>query len=534
MNPRSDKQITRRRFLELMTAAGAVAAIDWSGMDALAKTISPQNRFPVVVIGAGLGGLVAAAYLSKQGFPVTLIEQHDRPGGYATAFERAGGKYRFEVSLHATVAENAMPQKILSELGIWEKIEVVDTNEFCRMVYPEFDVHLPAADPEGLVAKLAALFPGEKTGLKGFMDDMVRVRAEMQGRIGRESVMERLENITLADWLSHHIGNPQLKEVMSALWGYFGLPPSKINGLYYAIAAGEYLLAGGQYFKSRSQDLSDALAEAVETRSGQILFDTAVTGISVKNGRVSGVVDHQGNHYPARAVIANANIPDVINRLLDPAVPVSDWKRHLNNLAPSVSTCMVWLGLKRRISHQIGGYEIFVGEPSDAHDAYRRILNGDFGRVGLGVTLYDNLFEGYSTPGTNILSIMCLCGFEPWRKYAADYAAGRKNDYNRVKKQMAEIFIKRIEERLIPGLSGMIEVMESATPLTNWRYTGNPGGAIYGFARPKDQLTPLPVRTSVAGLYLAGAWTHGGGYTPAMMAGRKAAEALMKDCRKAG
>jgi prolycopene isomerase len=82
---------------------------------------------------------------------------------------------------------------------------------------------------------------------------------------------------------------------------------------------------------------------------------------------------------------------------------------------------------------------------------------------------------------------------------------------------------------VIPNLTSMIEVMDAATPLTNVRYTGNYHGAIYGYNRQGARMNLLDVRTPIKGLYLAGAWSHGGGYTPAMMAGRDAVQAFMED-----
>ncbi len=73
---------------------------------------------------------MSAAYLAKHGFPVTLLEQHSLPSGYATSFDRAAGKFTFDVSLHATVAEDGIPQKVLFEIGIWDKLKVVYTPEF--------------------------------------------------------------------------------------------------------------------------------------------------------------------------------------------------------------------------------------------------------------------------------------------------------------------------------------------------------------------------------------------------------------------
>ncbi len=528
------KQVTRRRFLKIMAMAGATAAIDWHSIDAMAGSMPGKDKYPVVVIGAGLGGLISAAYLSRNGFPVTLMEKHDRPGGYATAFDRASGKYSFEVSLHATVAENAMPQKILSELGLWENLKTVDVPEFCRVVHPDFDLLLPARNPEAFINLLSATFPGEKEGIRGFIQDMVTVQAEMRGQIGKDPVMDKLEKLSLAEWMATHVHDPQLKSVLSVLWGYYGLPPSRMNALYFAIATGEYIVHGGQYYKTRSQELSDTLMEMVAEYGGETLMQTEATRIGIDKDRVAWVEDDGGRRYPAKAVIANANTPDILAKLLPKDSMPADYRQRMEAFSPSLSSCVVWLGLNRELRGRIKGYEIVVTENSDPETEYENIVAGNFNDMGLGVTLYDNLFKGYSRPGTSTMSIMTLCGYDPWRKYESDYLAGKKSAYSRAKKEMADFFIKKIERRLILGLSDMIEVMEAATPLTNRYYTGNPQGAIYGFSRPLEQLTALDVRSPLKGLYMAGAWTHGGGYTPVMMAGRQAAEALLVDWKQKG
>ena len=110
------KSLSRRKFIQTLALASSAAIVDWTGFNALAGQIKDKKQFPIVVIGAGLGGLVSAAYLSKFGFDVTVLEQHSIPGGYATSFERED--FSFDVSLHATVAEHAIPQMILSDLGL--------------------------------------------------------------------------------------------------------------------------------------------------------------------------------------------------------------------------------------------------------------------------------------------------------------------------------------------------------------------------------------------------------------------------------
>ena len=63
-------------------------ALDWNQISAYAAKMGPKKDYPTVIIGAGLGGLVCGAYLARQGIPVTLVEQHSVPGGYAIAIPR--------------------------------------------------------------------------------------------------------------------------------------------------------------------------------------------------------------------------------------------------------------------------------------------------------------------------------------------------------------------------------------------------------------------------------------------------------------
>ena len=507
--------LTRRKFMKTILAAGSAAAVNWTAMGAAASQVRDKQRFPVVVIGSGLGGLVSAAYLSKYGFPVTVIEQHRIPGGYATSFDRAGGRFTFDVSLHATVAEHAMPERILKDLGIWHRIETVYTPELRRIIAPGFDVTLPAKDPDGVKQDLSRVFPDEAAGIHRFYSDMEQVIRELwyQERF-QESMMEKLSAMSLETWMNQYVADPDVKRCLAVFSGYYGKSPRDTNALFYAIATGEYLVLGGQYYKTRSQDLSDALADMIEAHGGTIRYETRVDRVEFDSaGQVCGVTDESGENHPAKAVVGNCSAPRLIHSMIPGHLVPAEYRRKIIGQKPSISSFVVWLGLNREISH-IKDYEIDIfGDPGSDDP-------------GFGVNIYDNLYEGYSLPGTSTLSLITLSDYSDWTPYAADYFKGRKAAYNTKKQQMAKRLVQRLEERLIPGLSRMIEVMEIGTPLTNERYTGNPGGAIYGF---DSDTGTLDVRTPVKGVYLAGAWAAGGGYTPVMMSGRDAAKAVLKD-----
>ncbi|MCP3872724.1 MAG: NAD(P)/FAD-dependent oxidoreductase [Desulfobacteraceae bacterium] len=519
--------LSRRKFIKILMAASSAAAINWTGLKALASDFPNKKEFPIVVIGAGLGGLVSAAYLSKYGFDVSLIEQHAVPGGYATSFER--GDFTFDVSLHATVAEHAMPQMILQDLGVWDKLKVAYTPELRRIVTPKFDVTLPAKNPEGVKTELSKVFPYEKEGIYNFYGQMEQVISELWGgKRFKNSMMAKLEKLTLEQWILQHVTDPDVKYCMAIFSGYYGVTPSNINALFYAIATGEYLVHGGQYYKTRSQDLSDTLADCIENNSGKIFYNTSVDKIVVDpDSHIEGVIDSTGKTYPAKAIIANCSLPILVNKLLPKKGVPPSFSQKIQKRNTSLSSFVIWLGLNKKIDH-IKDYEIDLAHRIEGNNP-PLFSKKDLADSNIGITLYDNLFKGYSVPGKSTLSIMCLADFEPWKKFEKDYFNNKKEAYNKEKERIANRFIQRVEQKLIPNLSNMIEVMEIGTPLTNMFYTQNPEGAIYGFDR---DMPHLESKTPIKGLYLASAWSHGGGYTPVMMAGRQTAKLILEDFRR--
>jgi phytoene dehydrogenase-like protein len=107
----------------------------------------------------------------------------------------------------------------------------------------------------------------------------------------------------------------------------------------------------------------------------------------------------------------------------------------------------------------------------------------------------------------------------------------RGEAYQLLKKEVAEILIGRVEEKLAPGLRKHILFYEVATPVTHWRYTGNKNGTMMG-ARPgrknmKNKISHY--RTPVKNLILGGHWAElGGGVPIAAKAGANASLLILQ------
>jgi prolycopene isomerase len=420
----------------------------------------------------------------------------------------------------------------------------------CRIITPDYDLIWPQRNPEAIIKQLSDLFPDQAQGIQGFFDEIMAILDEAIKPFDSDSWWDKLtfpftrrkmwgiRNKTLADVLEDYVTDPKLRSLLSTYWPYYGLPPSKLSGFLYAIATAAYIRFGGHYFKQRSQDLSNALMDAIEAEAGQVMLETEAEKIVMEDGAVSGVILADGKQLKARAVISNASVPATMKMLSKNTEPAQfnskarDYLKKLDTYRPSLSSFVVWLGLNQEVHRKVKGYEIWIDRDYDPEKAYQGSLVCDPHKAGLLVTLYDNAYKGYSNPGTSTVVVMMLSGYEPWRRFEADYFAGRKDAYHKEKDRIAGALIEEAEKWVIPGLSSMIEVMEAATPLTNISYTGNPEGAIYGYEQSMDNayMTRLDRRTPFKGLYLASAWTRpGGGYQPCLGSGADAFKALVKD-----
>ncbi len=522
----ADSELNRRALLESALAAVPLLALDWSALPGPREVGARAGEWDAIVIGAGLGGLSCAAAFARKGFRTLVLEQHDKPGGYATAFRRPGG-FLFDVSLHSTtVGERNGVRNLIGGFPEVTEVEFAAHPSLYRVIFPSHDIRVPQRDIPGYIAELARLFPQEKAGMaaliddmRGFSSDLGKLRA-VQGKVELSRLardyphFSRHAGRTWGQVVDDRLRDPKLKAIVSALWVYFGLPPSRLAAFYYALPTLGYLEDGGYYPKGRSQSISDALASFIKARGGSMLLRTRVRKILTQDGAVYGVQTDAGQEYRGRVVVSNASAWDTIHRLLEDDRALEPYKARLAGFRVSLSCFQVFLGLKKDLTRETGvrDTEIFLESGYDPDAGYEASRRADVETCGLAVTLYDNLYAGYSPKGKNTINVLALQGFGPWEKFEADYRNGRKTAYRAEKERMAELLIRRVEQKLLPGLSRAIQVKEIGTPLTNLRYTGNYRGAIYGWDQTVDNSGPTRVghATPVKNLYLAGAWSSPG------------------------
>nr|MDO8061564.1 NAD(P)/FAD-dependent oxidoreductase [Candidatus Freyrarchaeum guaymaensis] len=499
-----------------------------------------SEAYDVVVIGAGLGGLSAAAFLAKKGLSVLLAERHHAPGGYASTFVR--GRFEFEVSLHELSGMDPEAKKgglyhYLEWLGVTRKVKFIKLKTLYKSVFPDLEITLPVGREE-VERVLSEHFPHESEGIHRIFDRIFltykalamlqKGASELTQEFLRSNLLDYMDK-TWGEVLNNDVKDPKARAVISQLWGYFGLPPSRISYIFHAIGLASYVKLGPTQVKGKSQALSNAFVDVIEEAGGEVRLGCGVSKILVEEGRVSGVVTDQGEEVRAKYVVSNVNPITVCKELIGTDKVPESYLERLNSSELAPSTINVYMGLDCPYTELgVDEFETFLNEDYDYDRQFEKAWTLE-PPGSMSVTTYNLADPDFSPPGTSVVVLTTLSYADPWLRL-------NPREYYEAKTGIAEKMIEQAE-KVAPGLREHIEVVEVATPITNIRYTGNYGGSIYGFNQtPKDNmLIRLPHEGPIRGLYFAGAWTQpGGGYEPCILSGSMAAQKLLSSMEKEG
>jgi len=493
----------------------------------------PENRYDVVVVGAGTGGLTAAALLARSGKNVLVIDQHSVAGGNATLFRRTG--YEFDVGLHylGDCSANGLIPRVLRYAGA-DPVEFLelDPDGFDTFLFPDFTFRMPRGIEE-YERRLHAEFPRERRAIGKWVALIRQIdRFQTIERkpwtalwvIPRSLLLIRSIKLTLREFWAKYSRDERLLAVFAGQSGDYALPPSRAS---VGIAAGicEYYLHGAGFPKGGGQKTSDALAGAIEKHGGKILLLARATRIVVEGGRVKGV-EFESRHLGARfveapVVISNADLKKTVFELVGGehfAEGTRDATRGYE-MAPALAVAFV--GMKRDLvaeGHPRTNYWIFPG--CDHERLYAAAQRGEFCEDAFAyisiASVKDPANRATAPDGITNLQVMGIAPSQPeaWGVTAGEFADGSyrtSETYRARKREFAEQMLDAAE-RVFPDIREQIDFLEVATPLTHSRYTLSTGGTSYGIAAtPAQFLFRRPsVKTGITGLFLCGASTKGG------------------------
>ena len=499
----------------------------------------PEGPWDYLVIGTGMGGMAAAAMLTKLGRRVLVLEQHNIPGGFTQMFKRPG--YRWDVGVHIVgeMSEERYPGRLLRELSggriAWESVgEIYDEFNF-----PDgFTIQL-GSSREHFRETLVDYFPAERAAIDDYLA-LVRTAARAAAKLlqsramppllgtgGRKKAADAaLPHIysTTAQVLASLTDDPRLRSVLSAQWGYYGSTPSQSSFAMHALMV-QHFLNGAYYPVGGASSIAEGMLATVAEGGGWTAVRRTVDEILVRRGRVAGIRLSDGTEIGARRVISTAGAVPTAQMVGEPVEPSGSFRE------AGPAHVSLYLGFKGDVA--ANGAQRYCQWYYSSWDMEVAGWDVDPDRpIGPSPVLFcsfPSLKDPAHDPGAEQRHTGEVITFVPWdsfSRWSGTKWQRRGSGYEEFK---AALTARLLEQYLrhYPGLTSMVDHAEMSTPLSTNHFAASYRGSIYGLASTPERFADqsLDPRTQIKGLYLGGVDAATPGIAGALSGGILAAAA---------
>jgi phytoene desaturase len=493
-----------------------------------------DQRPHAIVIGAGLGGLAAAARLGAKGYRVTVLEKLDGPGGRAYVFRQDG--FTFDAGPTIVTAPYIFEQ-------LWEAcgarlsddVELRPCDPFYKIRFDDGSVFNYSGDPEKMRAEVARFNPEDVEGHARFMKrsgEIYKVAFEELADKPFHSLLFTAK--AMADlvrlggyWpvystVARFFKDPRLRIVFSFHPLLIGGNPFATTS-YYCLIAHLESKYGVHYAVGGTGALVRGIAGLVERQGGKLRYDSEVAEIATDAGRVSGVRLASGEFIAADIIVSNADPAWTYGRLLGNHRRRRWTDAKIRNGAYSMSLFVWYFGTNRRFDdvyhHTMVLGPRYKGLLTDIFKKHR--LAEDFSLYLHRPTASDPSLAPDGCDAFYVLSpVPHLASGTDWTLEAERYRAAIQ---------------QRLEETMMPGLGKSIVTSRMLTPLDFRDRLLSHQGAAFALEPKLLQsawFRPHNKSEEVANLYLVGAGTHPGAGMPGVLTSAKLVADLIPAARQ--
>ncbi|MCK9614472.1 MAG: NAD(P)/FAD-dependent oxidoreductase [Candidatus Omnitrophica bacterium] len=475
-----------------------------------------MDRYDVVVIGAGIGGLICGIYLANAGLKVCIIEKNANVGGYCASFTR--NNYKFDIGVHYLGGiKKGLLGKILEELDLKDRIQFNQFDPADKIIIDGKKIYI-RADPKETIKEFIINFPKQKDNIEKFFSFI------MENNFAQ--IYKKVSGLTFRNLLDSFFDDYELKTMIEGLTYNIGISAKFVAAITAVILYKEYLLDPGYYPIGGMQNFPDALANKFEQNGGKIVLNKEVENIFIQNKKVKGVKLTTGELINSKILISNVDANHTFKKLLNKVN--SKGYNLLKKLYISPSLFVVYLGLKENLTNLTNETCNIWSFDNPIQDSYFSNLKKNLKNIPFVMVSFPSAHEYREEDKISNKSTMQIFQFAPFES---------KRFWEGSKDLMYQKTIERVE-KILPGLKDEIKISVLATPFTFYKYTYSKNGAAFGWLSTIDQLksTIFPWKSEISNLFFVGHWvTTGegqGGISKVIFSARKIAMLILHEIRQ--
>jgi len=462
--------------------------------------------YDVVLIGSGLGCLVTAALLAKNGYRVQVLEKNKQIGGCLQSFGLDGKRIETAVHYMGSLSEGQTLFQLFDYLGLMEKLSLrqLDSDCFDQIILRD-QVFQLAQGHEHFVDTLSEVFPHQHKALKNYIGDMKEVCFHFplyNMRVGSMEEKRAVSGLGLKEKMKALISDPLLRDVLTANNMLYAGQYQKTPYYLHALIENSYIESSWKFGAGSSQ-LAKLLQDVIQQHGGEVKRNVDIVKLQVQEGRVIYAEDREGVQFAATHFVSGLH-PGLTYDLLEPGIIRPVTRKRIAATPLTKSCFMLNLTLSpgqvpyrnhNIYHHQSENVWIDHEQASGKHPSAMAVF----------------FYEDPARPGfASALSVLCTMDFSvfsPWigTHRTTSHRVSRGEEYAACKQEIEEILQQRLFG-LLPELRGSIEKVDSCSPLTYRDYLNSPEGSLYGVRKDVDDLanTTYATRTKIANLLMTG------------------------------
>ncbi|HET8574256.1 MAG TPA: NAD(P)/FAD-dependent oxidoreductase [Edaphocola sp.] len=474
-----------------------------------------EEHFDVVIVGAGLGGLLSAVFLAKEGKKVIIIEQNKQLGGCLQTF--SFDKKLFDSCVHyiGALEEGQTQRKIFQYAGIMEDLalEQLSMNGFDEITFGDkMPVYPHAQGSKNFIEQLLPFFPGEKENLQKYwnllqytVDHFPLYKLE----IGDNTKKYKVTNWELQRTVASLTANKRLQSVLTGNNILYAGQRDSTPFYLHALVLKSYIDSAYK-FKNGSSQITKLLTGQLRRFGGMILKKEKVNQVRTNDGIINKIITASGKEILGKQFIANIS-PSALLSLMDRPIFKPAFQRRIMSTRNTISSFMVNMVLKPK-TIPYPNHNVYWNRSADVYQGIQYQQNNWPENYALYFSRdHDNPEFAES------VSILTYMHYEEFGQWANSYnnsahPSNRPPAYLDKKMQKAEQLMWVVSRRF-PDLIRNCQSFRVASPLTFRDYTGTEDGNMYGIAKnlndPKQ--TAITVASKIPNLFFTGqnAGIHG-------------------------